>query len=188
VWLHTVQELLGHRLQVTWRSFLLEQANRTNREAEPEWRIWEQPDDYPSRGLWAFRAAEAARNQGPAAYDRYHMALLRAKHEEGRDIADRKVLRDVAEQQSLDLEQFQADLTDRRLLRRIGADHTRAVQQLDIFGTPTFVFGSGRVAYVKMLPPPPREQALALFDAIRTLVADSPTVLEVKRPQKKRQL
>jgi hypothetical protein len=39
-----------------------------------------------------------------------------------------------------------------------------------------------------MLPPPPAEEALGVFDAIRTLVADSPTVLEVKRPQKKRQL
>ena len=188
MWLHTVQEQLGHRLQITWRSFSLEQANRNNRETKPEWRIWEQPDGYPSRGLWAFRAAEAARNQGPAAYDRYRVALLRAKHEEGRDIADTEVLRDVADLEGLDLEQFEADLGDRELLTRIAADHSRAVQELDVFGTPTLVFGPGRAAYVKMLPPPPAEEALAVFDAVRAVVADSPTVLEVKRPQKKRQL
>ena len=186
--LQTVQERLGPGLQINWRSFSLEQANRTNRETEPEWCIWEQPDDYPSRGLWAFRAAEAAREQGPVAYDRYRMALLRAKHKEGRDIADRKVLCDVAEQEGLDLEHFQADLADRQLLRRIATDHTRAVQEFDIFGTPTFVFGPGRVAYVKIFPPPPAEEALVVFDAIRALVADLSTVLEVKRPQKKRQL
>jgi predicted DsbA family dithiol-disulfide isomerase len=188
VWLHTVQESLGHRLQITWRSFSLEQANRANRETVPGWRIWEQPDDHPSRGLWAFRAAEAARNQGPVAYDRYRMALLRAKHEEGRDIADRSVLSDVAQQEGLGLQQFQADLADRRLLARIGADHTRAVQEFEVFGTPTLAFGPGRVAYVKMLPPPPTEEALGVFEAIRTLVANSPTVLEVKHPQKRRQL
>lgn len=188
MWLHTVQQQPGCRLQITWRSFSLEQANRTNRETEPEWRIWEQPDGYPSRGLWAFRAAEAARNQGPAAYDRYRMALLRAKHEEGWDIADTEVLCEVAQRQDLDRQQFQADLADRRLLSRIGADHTRAVQEFDVFGTPTLAFGPGRVAYVKLLPPPPAEEALAIFDTIRRLVADSPTVLEVKRPQKRRQL
>lgn len=188
MWLRSVQELLGDRVQITWRSFSLEQANRTNRETDPQWRIWEQPDDYPSGGLWAFRAAEAARNQGPAAYDRYRMALLRARHEEGRDIADTKVLCDVAGQQGLDLERFRGDLADRSLLRRIGSDHERAVEEFDIFGTPSLVFGPGQVAYVKMLPPPPAEQALAAFDAIRTLVADLRTVVEVKRPQKRRQL
>ncbi len=188
MWLHTVQEQLGHRLHITWRSFSLEQANRGNRETEPGWRVWEQPDDYPSRGLWAFRAAEAARNQGPVLYDRYRMALLRAKHEERRDIADKRVLGELAEQAGLDLVRFQADLSDRQLLARIGIDHTQAIQELDVFGTPTLVFGPGQAAYVKMLPPPPAEQALAVFDTIRAMVADSPTVLEVKRPQKKRQL
>lgn len=188
MWLRSVQELLGDRLHITWRSFSLEQANRSNREREPDWRIWDQADDYPSRGLWAFRAAEAARKQGSAAYDRYRMALLRARHVEGRDIADRKVLCDVAGEEGLDLERFQADLADRALLRRIGSDHGRAVEEFDVFGTPSLVFGAGQVAYVKMLPPPPAEEALAVFNAIRTLVADSPTVLEVKRPQKKRQL
>jgi len=116
------------------------------------------------------------------------MALLRAKHQEGRDIADREVLYELAKQEGLDLEQFQTDLADRGLLRRIAADHTEAVREFDIFGTPTLVFGPGRAAYVKMLPPPPSDEALAIFDTIRTLVADSPAVLEVKRPQKRRQL
>ena len=188
MWLRTVQELLGQPLQITWRSFSLEQANRTNRETEPEWRIWDQPDDYPSRGLWAFRAAEAARNQGSAVYDLYRMGLLRAKHEEGRDIADRKTLCDVAQQQGLNLRQFRADLADRGLLRRIGLDHRRAVEEFDIFGTPSLVFGPGEVAYVKLRPPPPPEEALAVFHSIRSLVVDWPSVLEVKRPQKRRQL
>jgi predicted DsbA family dithiol-disulfide isomerase len=188
VWLHTVQEQLGHRLQITWRSFSLEQANRGNRETEPGWRVWEQTDDYPSRGLWAFRAAEAARIQGSAPYDRYRMALLRAKHEERQDIADRRVLCELAEQADLDLGRFQADLADRQLLARIGTDHTRAIEEFDAFGTPTLVFGPAQVAYVKILPPPPVEEALAVFDTIRAMVANSPAVLEVKRPQKRRQL
>ena len=183
-----MQEWLGERLEIDWRSFSLEQANRANRTAEPGWRIWELADDYPSRGLWALRAGEAARNQGPAAHGGYHMALLRARHEQGLDIADRAVLREVANGQGLDLAQFDAELADRRLLDRIAADHTRAIEELEVFGTPTLVFGPGRVALLKMLRPPPPEEALAAFESIRTMVADLPTVLEVKRPQKKRYL
>jgi predicted DsbA family dithiol-disulfide isomerase len=188
VWLHSVQEQLGDRLQITWRSFSLEQANRSNRETEPGWRLWEQPDDYLSRGLWALRAGEAARNQGPALYDRYHMAVLRAKHDEKRDIADMGVLCELAEQSDLDLERFQSDLADRRLLKRICLDHTRAVQEINVFGTPTLVFGGGQAAYVKTLPPPPPDKAVGVFDTIRAMVADSPSLLEVKRPQKERKL
>ena len=188
MWLHTVKEQLDDRLQITWRSFLLEQANRPNKEREPDWRIWEQPDEYASRGLWAFRAAEAARNQGSAAHDRYHLALLRARHEDQRDIADKEVLSELAEGEGLNLKQFQADLVDRGLLQRIGADHTRAIKEFNVFGTPTFVFGPGQAAYIRILPPPPPEEAVTIFNNLRPLVANSPTVLEVKRPQKKREL
>jgi hypothetical protein len=116
------------------------------------------------------------------------MALLRTKHEERQDIADKRVLCELAKQADLDLDRFEADLGDRQLLTRIGTDHTRAIQEFDAFGTPTLVFGPGQAAYVKMLPPPPAEEALAAFDTIRAMLVDSPTVLEVKRPQKKRQL
>ena len=188
MWLHSVQEQLGDGVQITWRSFSLEQANRSNKEGEPDWRLWDQPDDYPSRGLWALRAGEAARNQGPALYDRYHRALLRARHEEKRDIADMGVLRELAEQSGLDVERFQSDMADRRLQKRISLDHTRAVRELNVFGTPTLVFGGDQAAYVKTLPPPPPEKAVDVLNTIRAMVADSPTLLEVKRPQKERQL
>ena len=74
----------GDKLQVNWKNFSLEQTN--NKQGE-DWRIWEQPDDYPSRGLPAFRAAEAARLQGEEAYERMHFALL-----EGRERTDRALV------------------------------------------------------------------------------------------------
>ncbi len=51
---------MGPKLTINWKYFSLEQVNS---QQEPEWKIWEQPEDYPSRGIHAFRAAEAARQQ-----------------------------------------------------------------------------------------------------------------------------
>jgi hypothetical protein len=61
---------MGPKLTLNWRYFSLEQANN---EQGPQWKIWEQPEDCPSRGLRAFWAAEAAQRQGEAVFDRFHL-------------------------------------------------------------------------------------------------------------------
>ncbi len=71
---------------------------------------------YPSRGLRAFWADEAARLQGKQAFDSFHLALLRARCEQNRDIADITMLIEVAENVDLELTQFQNDITNRKLL------------------------------------------------------------------------
>ena len=82
VWIDSVKAALGDRLQVTWRYFPLEQVNSVE---GPEWKLWEQPADYKSRGRGAFHGAIAARNQGDDAFERFHLALLKAKHVEGKE-------------------------------------------------------------------------------------------------------
>ena len=84
-----MKEVFGNRLSVEWYSFPLEQVNSTQ---GPGWTVWEQPDEYKSRGLWAFRGGEAARLQGKELFERFHMGLLRARHVEKRDIANPEVL------------------------------------------------------------------------------------------------
>jgi len=108
----------GDGLRVNWRYFPLEQVNS---DKGPDWKLWEQPDSHRSRGRPAFQAAIAARRQGDAAFDRFHIALLRAKHEEGKDHGRRQTLLDVARSVDLDLERFERDLSDRSGLPLIGA-------------------------------------------------------------------
>ena len=110
IWLQRVQVCMGSKLKINWRYFSLEQVNS---EQGPRWKIWEQPTTYPSRGLRAFWAAEAARLQGEEAFDSFHVALLRARHKQNRDIADIAALIEVAENVGLDLTQFQNDITNR---------------------------------------------------------------------------
>ncbi len=174
-----MREELGQRLALNWRYFSLEQAN--NKEG-PEWKLWEQPEEYASRGRNAFRAADAARNQGEAAFDAFHHALLKAKHEDGHDIADAAVLTDVARSVSLDMAAFGRDLADRKPMVRLREDHTYAVETLSIFGTPTLVFPEEQAVFLALSPTPSAEEALDVFEDVRRIAQDRRPIRELKRP------
>ena len=180
MWLHRVERALGDgALQVEWRPFSLEQANSKE---GPGWKVWEQPDDYPSRGLLALRAGEAARRQGPEAFRRFLLALFSARHERRRDLTDRAVVLDVAHEAGLDGARFQRDLADPALKEAIARSHTEAVERFGVFGVPTFVFPSGASAFLKMLQPP-EEDAVGTFRALVEVMGKRLYIGEVKRPQ-----
>lgn len=180
VWLQRVKAGIGPKLTIDWKYFSLEQVNS---QQGPQWKIWEQPENYSSRGLSAFRAAEAARRQGEAVFSAFHIALLRAKHEQGRDIADMSTLTEVAESVDLEMAQFQKDFGDRRLLAKLAEDHTFAVETLGIFGTPTLVFPERQAIFLKMSSPPPPEESLSVFAELRYLAEQRRYIQEIKRPQ-----
>ncbi len=180
VWLQRVKAGIGPKLTINWKYLSLEQVNS---QQGPQWKIWEQPEDCSSRGLRTFRAAEAARQQGEAAFSSFHIALLRAKHEQHQDIADMNTLIEVAESVDLEMTQFQKNLGDRRLLAKLAEDHTFAVETLGIFGTPTLVFPERRAIFLKMSSPPPPEESLSVFAELRYLAERRRYIQEIKRPQ-----
>ena len=180
VWLQRVKAGIGPKLTINWKYFSIEQVNS---QQGPQWKIWEQPENYSSRGLSAFRAAEAARHQGEAAFSSFHIALLRAKHEQHQDIADMKTLIKVAESVDLEMAQFQKDLGDHRLLAKLTEDHTFAVETLGLFGTPTLVFPERQAIFLKMSSPPPPEESLSVFAELRYLAERRRYIQEIKRPQ-----
>jgi predicted DsbA family dithiol-disulfide isomerase len=149
----------------------------------PDWKIWEQPEEYKSRGLWALRAGEAAKLQGKETFDRFHLALLRARHEQKREIADPLVLTEVARESGLDAVRFQRELSDRSLLVKIGEEYTHGAQEHGIWGTPTLVLENGQAAYLKLRPAPTGEEAVKLFEELFNLIRNRPYVIELKRPK-----
>ena len=174
-----MKEKLGTRLAINWKYFSLEQVNS---QQAPEWKIWEQPADYPSRGLRAFWAAEAARHQGEAIFNSFHIALLKARHEKYLDIADISTLLEVAESAGAEIARFQKDLGNRQLLSTLADDHTFAVETLGIFGTPTIVFPEKRAVFLKMSTPPPRRECFSVFTELRHLAQRRGYIQEIKRP------
>lgn len=180
VWLERVKAGIEPKLTINWKYFCLEQVNS---QQGTRWKIWQQPESDSCRGLNAFRAAEAARRQGEAAFSSLHTALLKAKHEQGRDITDINIINGVAESIGLEMTQFQKSLGDRGLLDRIAEDHTFAVETLGIFGTPTLVFSERQAIFVKMSSPPPPEENLSVFVELRNLAERRRYIQEIKRTQ-----
>lgn len=179
MWLDRVKKHYGSDLEINWRNFCLEQANSKE---GPEWKLWEQPDDYPSRGFLALRAGEAARRQGEEAFNRFSLVLLTARHEERKDISSRELLEEIAAETGLDLERFRKDLGDRSILKKIAEDHTEGVEKHGVFGVPTFIFPNGRSAFLKMLRPP-EEDSVDVFDLLIRMMGEKGYVGEIKRPQ-----
>ena len=170
---------MGTKLVIRWKYFSLEQINS---QQGPQWKIWEQPDDYPTRGLRAFWAAEAARLQGDTIFQAFHIALLKAKHEQKRDIADVNTIIEVAESTGLEMAKFQKDFSNRKLLTKLAEDHSFAVETLGVFGTPTLIFPERQAIFLKMSPPPSPRECPSVFMELFNLVYHRRNILEIKRP------
>lgn len=178
VWLDDVAETLGDTIEVNWRFFPLEQANAE----DPDFKVWEQPNDGTSSTLRSFQAAWAARQQGEEAFRKLHAALFRKRHVEGRNLAGQKVLEATAEEAGLDLERFREDLKSDEVFKEIEKDYTDA-RELQVFGTPTIVFDNDEGAYLKLNFKDMPEDPVEFFEDFVKTVRNRPSVIEIKRPQ-----
>lgn len=187
MWLDRVKQVYGDDMEITWRNFSLEQNAFTLKQksegTESDWKVWEQEDPTQGRSLMGQIGAEAARRQGPELYDKFHLALLTARHGGDGRIAlnEEEPLVDLAQQVGLDTAKFREDLRDPALRKSIGADHEDAVSQ-SIFGTPTFVFENGNAAFIKAFIPP-QNDAVAEFEHFIALMDHRSYIGEIKRPQ-----
>ena len=179
-WLRQAAEQRGEPIPVRWRYFPLEQVNAVDK---PDWNLWEAEWPRPKAQV-AFHGAIAARRQGEDAFLRFHRALLRAKHLEGREHGRPAVVREVAEAVGLDLARFDRDVADRSLLAVIGEDYAEARERYGVFGTPTFAFPNGEAVYLKLRKDALPADPLAFFEQFLSIGRDRPNVLEMKRPTK----
>ncbi|MEZ4498894.1 MAG: DsbA family protein [Thermomicrobiales bacterium] len=127
VWLRDLQCKLGDKLIVNWKYFPLEQVNSGE---GPEWKLWDQPADFVSRGRTAFHGAIAAKRQGPEAFNAFHFALLDAKHLDNKNGTPQKVVVDVARAAGLDMKRFE-DWMTYRCFRKSG--EIRASRSSSVF-------------------------------------------------------
>ncbi|HEY96519.1 MAG TPA: DsbA family protein [Dehalococcoidia bacterium] len=172
-----VETETGEKLPVRWRYFSLEQNNHSR---VSEKLIWEN-SDIKTRGISAFRAAEAVRRQGTNMFKVFHELLLHAVHEEHLDIADSNVLKNIAEKAGADMNRFQVDFNDPAILDRLAEDHFHAVNDLKIFGTPTFVFNSNNPVFLKITLSD-TENSYDIFKEFVNISENRKNVLEIKRP------
>jgi predicted DsbA family dithiol-disulfide isomerase len=166
------------KLEIRWRYFSLTQVNSK----DDGWTVWDAPESDQVRGRLAFKAAEAARRQDH--FDAFHIALLRARHQDRADIDSAAVVERVAEETGLDLDRFRKDIADPTIVSALERDHRSAVAEHGIFGTPTFLFPGGASAYVRLSEVPEASDSLSIFDRLISIAAEEPRILEIKRPVK----
>ena len=94
-----------------------------------------------------------------------------------------EVLLEVARETGLDVPKFRRDLEDRSHLKKIGADYTEGREKYGVFGTPTIISSNGNAAFLKMMPTPPPEDAVLVFDNLVSIISRMPHLGEIKRPE-----
>lgn len=176
-----VAEPLG--LHFEWHHFSLVQSNYGR---DNGWQLWNEKiddaDESGGKGLLPFLASCAARRQGREKHDRFRLELLRARHQHNRSLTRRAILQ-VAEGAGLHMPTFLSDLANPECRTLLAQEHHQAVA-LDVFGTPTFHFSSGHIAYLRIRELPlDSEEAVRLFSDYRRLLECYPYLETVKRPR-----
>ncbi len=179
VWLDDVNEKTGGKLDITWRIFPLEQVNAK----DPEFKLWEQPNDGTSSTLRSFQGMAAAKKQGEEAFKKFHAALFVKRHVDGRNLSGQAVLESAAEDAGLDLEKFREDLKSDEVFKQIEEDFTYGQSQLGVFGTPTIVYDNNLGAYLQVNFRDMPEDSVKFFDEFTDVVRERPNVFEIKRPR-----
>ena len=183
VWLSKVEESTGETIKVDWQPFSLAQVNSDNNDGNVK--LWEQPGvlDGTDQTFLAHMSGLAAKRQGEEAFKSFFMALLRARHEDKKDLTDPTVMEEAAVAAGLDMARFGEDQKDPELLQDIAKSHTIAVEEYGAFGVPTFVFAEGKPATFLKMFIPPDEQAAEIYESLTKVMSEFDHVGEIKRPQ-----
>ncbi len=168
-------------MEIDWQPFSLAQVNNPNGQED---KVWDHPGltNGTDNILLAHQAGLSAKRQGKEAFDSYFITLLKARHEDKKDLSDPTVIYGAAEAAGLDMGRFREDIVDPSLLQELAESHTEAVEEHGAFGVPTFIFPSGTAAFLKVFVPPD-EQAADMYDSLFKTMNEFAHVGELKRPQ-----
>lgn len=128
-------------IDVRFLAFSLDQAHV----AEGEPAIWDRPVGERGTGVLALEWGLAVRDRFPDAFLDFHWAMFAARHDDGRQIKEEGVVRDVAATAGLDVDAVAEEVASGRPLKMLAAEHIEAVDRWNVFGVPTFIEGDDAV-------------------------------------------
>ncbi|MBV9285322.1 MAG: DsbA family protein [Acidimicrobiia bacterium] len=165
----------GADWDVTWVPFSLNQAHVE--EGQPD--VWDDPEKAPA--LVAMQAGIVVRDHFPDVFYAVQRALFAARHDEGRDIREEDVIRDVLTANGADADAVFAEIATGQPLKIFRTEHERAVADHQVFGVPTFIAGDQAV-FVRVMHRPGKdaEHARATIERIVDLVRNWPELNEFK--------
>jgi len=166
----------GADWDMTWVPYSLNQAHVE--EGDPD--VWDDPSKAP--GLLAMQAGIAVRDRWPEALPAVQRALFAARHDEGRDIREEDVVREVLQANGADADAVFQELAGGQPLKVFRTEHERAVADNHVFGVPTFIAG-GQAVFVRVMDRPggDSERARTTIERILDLLTGWPELNEFKR-------
>lgn len=137
----------GAPYDVTFKPFSLAQ-NHLDDDAVA---VWDRgTSDEQGRGVLALFWSLAIRDGFSESFLEFHKSLFNAKHDDLVDIGDEAVLRDVATKVGLDADAVQAAVATGIPAKTLATEHTALVEDLGVFGVPTFI-AQGEAVFVRFM-------------------------------------
>jgi 2-hydroxychromene-2-carboxylate isomerase len=152
----------GADWEVTFVPFSLNQMHVE--EGDPA--VWDDPTK--ADALLAPQVALVVRDRHPESFLRLHIALFSARHEDGRDIRDPEVLRDIVASAGLDADAVMAEVEDGWPLEQYRKEHQAAEEHHKVFGVPTFI-ADDQAVFVRFMHRPAGDAAVATSTIERAL-------------------
>lgn len=152
----------GADWDVTFVPFSLNQVHVA--EGEPD--VWDDPSK--ASALLAMEVGIVVRDRFPETFLDLHDALFRARHDEGRDVREESVLREIVAEQGLDADAVFAQIADGWPREQFRKEHEAAASGHSVWGVPTFIMGNDAV-FVRLMTRPQGDAELATRTIERTL-------------------
>jgi len=165
----------GAPWDVTWWPFSLNQVHVA--EGDPD--VWD--DASKATGLLAMQIGVTVRDRWPEAFLPVHLGLFAARHDEGLDIREEHVLREVIAKGGLDADEVLAEVAKGQALETFRKEHERGVADHNLWGVPT-VIADGHAVFIRVMHRPQGDAALArsTVDRVLDLVRGWPELNEFK--------
>ncbi len=165
----------GADWEVEFWPFSVEQTRRTDGQAS----IWD--DAGTSVSFLAMQVGLVVRDRFPERFLPVHAALFGARHDEGLDLRDERVLRDVLARHDVDPDAVFDEVAGGGPLHAYRREHERAVAEHGVFGVPTLI-ADGRAVFIRLMSGPAGDpsSARATVERLLDLVVGWPELNELK--------
>jgi len=164
----------GAEWDVTFVPYFLNQGMGT--EGQDTW-----DDPAHQSDLLALAAGVVVRDRFPEHFLAVHRSLFEARHDEGGDLRDRAVVHAALARAGVDADAVLAEVDDGWPAKVVRAEHERCVEELDVFGVPTFIVGDDAVfARLMNRPEGDGDLARATIDRVLGLIGEHPELNEFK--------
>jgi 2-hydroxychromene-2-carboxylate isomerase len=125
-------------------------------EGDPD--IWETPEK--ETGLLAMQVGVTVRDRFPDAFPSVHLALFAARHDQGQQLEDEAVVRQVLVDHGIDADEVFAAVADGTALKTVQIEHEEVAASHTVWGVPTFLAGDEAV-FIRLMNRPQGDGALA---------------------------